>query len=76
MNLKIKEEWLDYGIKCPFRNIDIQVRFIEKELYPLLYRKNYDFLFEIEKPKSFKQVEKLIEQKPSSDEINNSENLS
>lgn len=57
MELKIKEEWLNSGIKCPFRNIDLQVRLIEKEMYQLLFDNGYSFLFEskeVKKSKEFK----------------------
>lgn len=71
MELKIKEEWLDSGIKCPFRNIDLQVRLIEKELYPLLFSKGYSFLFEtsFEKEKKVKEFRAPMDFKFSENKI-------
>ena len=46
MELKIKKEWVDKTISCPLRGIIIDVFTIEKELYPFLYNKGCQFLFE------------------------------
>jgi hypothetical protein len=48
MNLKIKNEWIDAGIYCPIRKVEIKVRMIEKELYHYYYKNGYDFLFDVQ----------------------------
>jgi hypothetical protein len=48
MNLKIKNEWIDSGIYCPIRKVEIKVRMIEKELYQFYFNKGYAHIFDIE----------------------------
>jgi hypothetical protein len=71
MGLKIKQEWINVGIKCPLRNIDIEVRLIEEELYPLLFSKGYSFLFEtnFEKEKKVKEFRVPMDFKFSENKI-------
>lgn len=41
-----KEEYLDIVICCPATKKEIQVRFINKELYKYYYDNGYNFIFE------------------------------
>jgi hypothetical protein len=51
MKLKIKEEYLDELIFCPFTKKNILVRFIDVEMYNIYSNKGYSNLFEEDKPK-------------------------
>jgi hypothetical protein len=51
MKLKIKSEFLDEIIFCPFTKQNVFVRFIDSEMYGLYSKKGYSNLFEEDKPK-------------------------
>lgn len=44
--LKIKEEYLDYGVICPLTRRYVILRFVEEELYNYYYNKGYSDYFE------------------------------
>lgn len=62
MKLKIKSEFLDEMIFCPFTKQNVLVRFIDSEMYGLYSKKGYSSLFEEDKPKKV-----IKEIKPSDD---------
>jgi len=50
MKLKIKSEFLDEMIFCPFTKKNVLVRFIDSEMYQIYSNKGYSNLFEEDKP--------------------------
>lgn len=57
MILKIKPEYIDIFIQCPYTKKVVNTLFLEKELYIAYYNKGYSHIFEEvieEKPKSKK----------------------
>jgi hypothetical protein len=55
MKLKIKNEFLDEMIFCPFTKQNVLVRFISSDMYELYCNKGYSILFEEDKPKVIKK---------------------
>jgi hypothetical protein len=51
MKLKIKEEYLDTIIFCPFTKSNIPVRLIDDNMYANYSKNGYSNLFEIDAPK-------------------------
>jgi len=46
MELKIKKEYIDIFIQCPFTKKVINTLFLEKELYIHFYHKGYAHIFD------------------------------
>lgn len=51
--LKIKKEYLD--LRFSFNGTDHIARFVDPLLYPYLYKRGLEFIFEEEKPKNKKE---------------------
>jgi hypothetical protein len=54
--LKLKEEWVDGKICCPFTRKEILCRFIPQEMYMAYSNKGYDYMFQLDEP--------IIEEEP------------
>jgi hypothetical protein len=50
MKLKVKDEFIEAGIYCPLRKVEVAVKFIDTDMYQYYYDKGYSHIFEIEKP--------------------------
>ena len=50
MKLKIKSEFLDEMIFCPFTKTNVLARFISSDMYELYFNKGYSNIFEEDKP--------------------------
>lgn len=48
MKLKIKDEYLNGGLYCPLRKVEVSIRFIEPEMYQYYFDKGYNHIFDIE----------------------------
>lgn len=62
MKLKIKDEYLDGGLYCPLRKVEVSIRFIEPEMYQYYFDRGYSHIFDVE-------VETPVIQKTSSKTI-------
>lgn len=57
MKLKIKEEYLDCGIYCPLRKVEVPLRFQPEDLLEFYFKKGYSHLFEVEEePTEIKKI--------------------
>lgn len=71
MNLKLKNEWLNSGIYCPLRKVEIKVLLMEKELYKYYFDNGYSFLFEIELPTKQTVKPTIKESNPTDNDLFN-----
>ena len=46
MNLRLKKEYVDTWMTCPFTGKVINLTFLEQEMYKWYYQKGYSYLFE------------------------------
>lgn len=65
MKLKIKEEYLDTMVFCPFTYRDMFVRFISEDMYIHYSSKGFSNLFEEDKPKKVIKEIKPTDDLPS-----------
>lgn len=55
--LKIKEEFLDIQVSCPFTSKIVYLRFLEESLYQLYYNAGYQFIFETIDTNPYTEIE-------------------
>jgi hypothetical protein len=50
MKLKVKEEFIEGGLYCPLRKVEVAIKLIESDMYQYYFDKGYSHIFETEKP--------------------------